>query len=58
MLCGWLKDRYGLSWQIIPPVLGELLGDADPAKAGRALQAMLGMSKIDIAQLQAAHDAT
>ena len=55
--CGWLKDKYGLSWQIVPPVLGELLSDPDPAKAGRVLQAMLGMSKIDIAGLRAAYDA-
>jgi predicted 3-demethylubiquinone-9 3-methyltransferase (glyoxalase superfamily) len=50
--CGWLKDRYGLSWQIIPTVLPQLLGDPDPAKAGRALQAMLGMQKIDIQALK------
>ena len=56
-MCGWLKDRYGLSWQIVPPVLGELLGDPDPVKAGRVMQAMLGMSKIDIAALRAARDA-
>jgi predicted 3-demethylubiquinone-9 3-methyltransferase (glyoxalase superfamily) len=55
--CGWLKDRYGLSWQIVPPVLGQLLGDPDAGKASRVLQAMFGMSKIDIAALQAAHDA-
>jgi predicted 3-demethylubiquinone-9 3-methyltransferase (glyoxalase superfamily) len=55
--CGWLKDRFGLSWQVVPPALGELLGDPDPAAAGRVLQAMLGMSKIDIAQLRAARDA-
>jgi predicted 3-demethylubiquinone-9 3-methyltransferase (glyoxalase superfamily) len=55
--CGWLKDRYGLSWQIVPPVLGELLGDPDPDKSSRVMQAMLGMSKIDIAALRAAHDA-
>ncbi len=54
--CGWLKDRYGLSWQIVPPVLGELLGDPDPDRSGRVMQAMLGMGKIDIAALQAAHD--
>lgn len=54
--CGWLKDRYGLSWQIVPPVLGELLSDPDPEKAGRTMQAMLGMSKLDIAALRAAHD--
>lgn len=52
--CGWLKDRYGLSWQIIPAVLPELLGDPDPARAQRAMQAMLGMQKIDIAQIQQA----
>lgn len=54
--CGWLKDRYGLSWQIVPPILGELLGDPDPNKSSRAMQAMLGMSKIDIAGLRAAFD--
>ena len=54
--CGWLKDRFGLSWQIVPPVLGELLGDPDPARASRALTAMLGMSKIVIAELHAAAD--
>ncbi len=55
--CGWLKDRYGLSWQIIPTALHELLGDPDPARAGRAMQAMLQMQKIDIAELQRAADA-
>ena len=53
--CGWLKDKYGLSWQIIPTALGELMGDKDPAKAGRVMQAMLQMDKIDIAALQQAH---
>ena len=52
--CGWLKDRYGLSWQIIPSALGELIGDRDPEKAGRVVQAMLQMGKIDIAGLQRA----
>jgi predicted 3-demethylubiquinone-9 3-methyltransferase (glyoxalase superfamily) len=52
--CGWLKDKYGLSWQIIPTALGELLGDPDPRKAGRAIKAMLGMKKIDIAALKEA----
>ena len=52
--CGWLKDRFGLSWQIIPNALGELLGDPDREKAGRAMQAMLGMQKIDIAGLRKA----
>ena len=54
--CGWLKDRYGLSWQIIPTALGELMGDPDPEKAGRVVQAMLGMSKIDIQGLRDAYD--
>ena len=53
--CGWLKDKYGVSWQIIPTVLGELLGDPDPVKAGRVMQAMLQMGKIDIAGLQQAY---
>lgn len=54
--CGWLKDRWGLSWQIVPPVLLGLLSDADPERSGRAMQAMLGMTKLDIAALQAAAD--
>ena len=54
--CGWLKDRYGLSWQIIPTVLGKMLGDKDPVKANRAMQAMLQMKKIDIKRLQEAYD--
>jgi predicted 3-demethylubiquinone-9 3-methyltransferase (glyoxalase superfamily) len=54
--CGWLKDRFGLSWQVIPPVLGELISSSDTAAAGRAMQAMLGMNKIIIADLQAAFD--
>ena len=54
--CGWLKDKFGLSWQIIPTALGELLGDDDREKAGRVLQAMLGMNKIDVAGLQKAYD--
>ena len=54
--CGWLKDRFGLSWQIIPSVLGQLLGDPDPKRAGQALQAMLAMNKLDIAELQRAAD--
>jgi len=52
--CGWLKDRYGLSWQIVPSVLGELLRDKDPAVSGRVMQAMLKMVRLDIAALQAA----
>ena len=54
--CGWLKDKYGLSWQIIPTALGEMLGDPNPEKAGRAMQAMLQMNKIDIQALQQAYD--
>jgi len=53
--CGWLKDKYGLSWQIIPSALGRLMGDKDPAKAKRVMQAMLQMTKIDIAGLQRAY---
>ncbi len=52
--CGWLKDKYGLSWQIIPPILMELMRDKDRAKAGRVMQAMLQMRKIDIAGLEKA----
>ena len=54
--CGWLKDKYGLSWQIIPKALGELMGDKDPEKAGRVMQAMMKMSKIDISLLQKAYN--
>lgn len=53
--CGWLKDRFGLSWQIIPDVLSELLGDRDEKKSGRAMQAMLQMRKLDIKALKQAH---
>jgi predicted 3-demethylubiquinone-9 3-methyltransferase (glyoxalase superfamily) len=53
--CGWLTDQFGVSWQIVPRVLNELLGDADPAKAGRVMQAMLGMTKIDIEGLKRAY---
>ena len=52
--CGWLKDRYGLSWQVVPDALVELLNDADPERARRAMQAMLAMKKLDIARLRAA----
>ncbi|MEP7339650.1 MAG: VOC family protein [Acidobacteriota bacterium] len=54
--CGWLKDKYGLSWQIIPSVLGKLLQDKDPAKTQRVMQAMMLMSKIDIKTLQLAYE--
>jgi len=53
--CGWLKDKFGLSWQIVPTVLRELLGDKDPAKAGRVMHAMLQMKKIGIAGLRKAY---
>ena len=54
--CGWLKDKFGLSWQIIPKQLGEMLGDKDPAKAKRAMDAMLQMHKIDIKAIERARD--
>jgi predicted 3-demethylubiquinone-9 3-methyltransferase (glyoxalase superfamily) len=54
--CGWLKDKFGLSWQIIPSVLGELLNDRDPKKSMSAMRAMLQMNKIDIEALRQAHD--
>ena len=54
--CGWLKDRYGLSWQVVPRGMDEVFADADPARAQRAMQAMLGMVKLDIAALRAAAD--
>ena len=55
-VCGWLKDRFGLSWQIIPRRLPELLRDPDPARAQRAMEAMLKMVKIDVAELERAAD--
>ena len=54
--CGWLKDRYGMSWQIVPTVLSKMLADPDKAKATRVWNAMLQMVKLDIAQLQKAYD--
>ena len=54
--CGWLKDRWGLSWQIVPTRLGELLGDPDPERARRAMAAMLQMGKLDIRALEQAAD--
>ena len=54
--CGWLKDKYGLSWQIIPTALGQMLGDPDREKAGRAMQAMLQMRKIDVAEMRRAFE--
>jgi predicted 3-demethylubiquinone-9 3-methyltransferase (glyoxalase superfamily) len=54
--CGWLKDKFGLSWQIVPAVLGRLMQDTDPEKSRRVMQAMLTMGKLDINGLQAAYD--
>lgn len=54
--CGWLKDKFGVSWQIIPSALGQLLGDKDPRKAQNVMQAMLQMTKIDIAALKRAYE--
>jgi predicted 3-demethylubiquinone-9 3-methyltransferase (glyoxalase superfamily) len=56
--CGWLKDRYGLSWQVVPAGMEELFADPDPARAERAMQAMLGMGKLDVAALRSAADGT
>jgi len=53
--CGWLRDKYGISWQIIPTALGKLMGDADPKKSSRVMKAMLEMDKIDIQRLQQAY---
>jgi len=54
--CGWLKDRFGLSWQIVPRRLNELLADPDPDRARRAMESMLGMGKLDVAELERAAD--
>ncbi len=54
--CGWLTDKFGLSWQIVPSVLSKLLGDPDPQKSSRVMNAMLAMTKLDIAGLQKAYD--
>ncbi len=54
--CGWLKDKYGVSWQIIPAALGKMLRDPDPAKSGRVMKAMLQMDKIDIGGLKRAYE--
>jgi predicted 3-demethylubiquinone-9 3-methyltransferase (glyoxalase superfamily) len=53
--CGWLQDRYGVSWQIVPTALGAMLGDRDPERAGRVMRAMLGMRKLDVAELERAY---
>jgi predicted 3-demethylubiquinone-9 3-methyltransferase (glyoxalase superfamily) len=54
--CGWLKDKFGMSWQIVPSILGKLMGDPDPVKSQRVMQAMLKMKKIDIAKLKEAYE--
>lgn len=57
MGCGWLKDKYGVSWQVVPRALNDLLRDANRERAGQAMRRMLQMSKLDVAELQAAFDA-
>src|SRR5947209_12791671 len=54
--CGWLTDKYGVSWQIVPTVLGEMLQDKDPQKSARVMQAMLQMTKLDVAELRRAYE--
>ena len=56
-MCGWLKDKYGLSWQVVPVVLGKLMSNGDPQKGQAMMQALMKMKKLDIAALQAAYDA-
>jgi predicted 3-demethylubiquinone-9 3-methyltransferase (glyoxalase superfamily) len=55
--CGWLEDKFGVSWQVVPRILVEMIADPDPAKAGRVMEAMLQMKKIDIAKLERAYSA-
>lgn len=55
-MCGWLKDKFGLSWQIVPPVLPRMLADSDPARAKRVMAEMMTMHKLDITRLQRAYD--
>lgn len=56
MQCGWLTDRFGVTWQVVPRVLGSLMGDPDPEKSARVVKAMMGMVKLDSAELQRAYD--
>lgn len=55
-MCGWLKDRFGLSWQVVPAMLGKVMSDPDKARAGRAMNALMKMKKLDIAELERAAD--
>ena len=55
-MCGWLKDKYGLSWQIVPTIIGELMTDKNKEKSSRSMEALLKMKKIDIATLQMAFE--
>ncbi len=57
-MCGWLKDKFGVSWQVVPTALNELIADPDPDKSQRVMTAMLGMKKIEVAALQRAYDGT
>ena len=54
--CGWLKDKFGLSWQVVPTALGKMMSDSDPAKSNRVMKAMLQMVKLDIAELKRAYE--
>jgi predicted 3-demethylubiquinone-9 3-methyltransferase (glyoxalase superfamily) len=54
--CGWLKDKFGLSWQIVPAVIGELPSDKDPVRSNRVMQAVMKMVKLDIAEMKRAYD--
>jgi predicted 3-demethylubiquinone-9 3-methyltransferase (glyoxalase superfamily) len=54
--CGWVKDRFGISWQIVPAILGPMLHDSDPVRSGRVLQALWQMGKLDVARLRQAYD--
>jgi predicted 3-demethylubiquinone-9 3-methyltransferase (glyoxalase superfamily) len=55
-VCGWLTDKFGVSWQVNPRLLGEMLGDPDPARSRRVMEAMMGMTKIEIAELERAYE--
>lgn len=55
--CGWLKDKYGLSWQVVPSILDKMMSDKNPARSGRVMEAIMGMVKLDIKKLEAAYNA-